>query len=346
MPLRKIRLAGKRSSLVPQLDPAAAHALILDGRGWSNKDRNSFYDKLGVEELMSRLGSWSPVVRKRAAMALARQDDVPISALLTMLDSPSLESRYGACEALATLKGAAAPAVPALKNTLRHDDLWLRVKATEALAGIGEPAMSAVPELLEMLAKGPSENDPRGMEQRYLCFAVFGQMLRRSLDGVDREPLRKAVAAGLQNQDGRARGTVGGIYQQLSYEEIKPLLPAIHEAIVTPAPSGIMFASGVRLAGIDLLAKHRMREGMPLCIEVMEIQKWGKRHRISQCLKTLGQYGGAAKPMLPRLRQLEQELLAHREARGLEPQIDQLRALMKQIDSAGEPVELRSIDDR
>ena len=53
-------------------------------------------------------------------------------------------------------------------------------------------------------------------------------------------------------------------YQQLSYKEIKPLLPTVHEAIVTPAPSGIMFASGIRLAGVDLLAKHHIEEGMPL----------------------------------------------------------------------------------
>ncbi|MFP4058487.1 MAG: DUF6288 domain-containing protein, partial [Candidatus Brocadiia bacterium] len=320
MPLRKLCLTGKRPSVVSRLDPAAAHALILDGRGWSNRDRHSFYDKLSQEELLSRLTSWSPVVRKRAAMALARRKEAPIPVLVEMLDSPRLETRYGACQALALLKDAAAPAVPALKHTLRRDDLWLRVQAAEALAAIGEPAMSALPQLLHMLAKGPSENDPRGMEQRYLCFALFDRrrgMLARSLEGVDREALYAAVRAGLRNEDGRARGTISSVYQNLSYEEIKPLLPAIHEAIVEPAPSGIMFASGIRLAGIDLLARHRIKEGMPLCIEIMEIHKWGKRHRISQCLKTLGRYGAAAKPMLPRLRQLEKDLLAHREAKGL-----------------------------
>jgi hypothetical protein len=343
MPLKKLYLTGRRKSSVPQLDAAAAQALILDGRGWSNKDRNSAYDKLSEKELLTGLGSWSPTVRERAAMALARRKAAPIPALLKMLDSPRLESRYGACQALAVLKGA-APAVPALKKTLRHDDLWLRIKAAEALASIGGPAMSTVPQLLEMLAEGPTKDDPRGMEQRYLCFAVFGQMLKRSLDGVDRDQLRKAVAAGLRNQDGRARGNIGGIYGQLSYEEIKPLLPAIHEAIVTPAPSGIMFAGGIRLAGIDLLAKHNVREGMPLCIKVMDIQKWGKRHRISRCLNTLGKYGAAAKPMLPRLRQLEKDLLAHHEARGLQPQIDQLRSLIKEIEKDKNPPATRSLN--
>jgi hypothetical protein len=344
LPLKKICLTGKRPSVVPQLNSAAAKSLVLDGRGWSNKDRNSSYDKMTEDELFSRLGSWSPIVRHRAAMALARRKADVVARLLKMLESRDLESRYGACLALAMQKGAAAPAVPALTQMLRHDDLWLRVKAAEALAGIGEPAMSALPQLLAALAKGPSDADPRGMEQRYLCFAVFGQMLKRSLADVDHKLLRAAVAAGLQNQDGRARGTVGGIYRQLTYEQIKPLLPAIHEAITKPAPSGIMFASGIRLSGIDVLANHRIKEGIPLCIDVMEIENWGKRDRIGRCLKTLAKYGSAAKPALPQLRQLEKDLLAHREARGLQAQIEQLRSLIKNIESDSGTVELRSIE--
>jgi hypothetical protein len=168
-------------------------------------------------------------------------------------------------------------------------------------------------------------------------------MLKRSLADVDRELLRKAVAAGLENQDGRARGEVGGIYQLLTYEEVRPLLPVIHEAIVKPAPSGIMFASGVRLHGLDLLAKHRIREGMALCINVMDIDKWGKRDRISRCIRTLGTYGGAAKPLLSRLRQLEKDLLAHSEARGLAPQIAQLRKLIADIESAKDAPPLRGL---
>jgi len=343
MPLRKIHLTGKNPGVVPQLDAAAAQALILDGRGWSNKDRNSAYDKLSAEQLVARLSSWSPVVRERAAMALARRQRAPVEVLVKMLDAPRLETRYGACQALAMHKDKAA-AVPALRKFLQHEDMWLRIKAAEALASIGKPAMPTVPELLTMLAKEPSKSDPRGMEQRYLSFAVFGTMLKNSLEGVDRDLLRDAVRAGLRNQDGRSRGTVGGIYQQLTYEEIKPLLPAIHEAIVVPAPSGIMFASGVRLRGIAILAKHRIREGMPLCIQIMEIDKWGKKSRIAQCLKILGTYGAAAKPVLSQLRQLEKDLLAHREARMLKPVIEQAQALIKEIENATGTVELRSMN--
>ena len=275
---------------------------------------------------------------------MTRLKEAPVAAITAMLSATKIEARYGACRALALMRGKAAPAVPALRQNLKHRDLWLRVQAAEALASIGKPAMGAVPELLTILAKGPSKSDPRGMEQRYLSFAVFGTLLKNSLEGVDRDLLRKAVLAGLQNQDGRSRGTVGRIYKQLTYKEIKPLLPAIYEAIVVPAPSGIMFASGVRLAGIEILAKHRIREGMPLCIQIMEIDKWGKKNRIAQCLKTLETYGGAAKAVLPQLEQLEKDLLAHREARMLEPAIKQTQTLINEVKNATGTGELRSLD--
>ncbi len=301
MPLKKIHLTGKRPSAVPQLTAAAAQSLIADGRGWNNKDRKSAYDALSEDELLARLGSWSPTVRERAAMGLERRKSAPLPALLKMLDSPSLDARYGACAALATAKGSAA-AVPTLQKLLRHEDLWLRIQAADALAAIGKPAMVAVPELLERLAREPSAQDPRGMEQRYLCGALFGTLLKKSLDGVDRDLLRKAVAAGLRNQDGRARGEVGGIYQQLSYDELKPLLPAILEAILTPAPSGEMFADGIRVEGLQLLAKHRIAEGIAACVKYTREQNpWASQERTPKLMKILLTYGTHAKAVIPEL---------------------------------------------
>jgi Family of unknown function (DUF6288)/HEAT repeats len=304
MPLKKLHLTGKRPSIVPQLDATATQSLLNDGRGWNNKDRKSAYDAMGEEELLARLGSWSPTVRERAAMALARRKSAPISALVKMLDAPSLDPRYGACQALGTVKGGAS-AVPALRNAFRHDDLWLRVQAAEALAAIGTPAMVAVPELLERLALEPSTQDPRGMEQRFLCSVLFGTLLKKSLDGVDRDLLRKAVAAGLRNQDGRARGAVGGIYQRLNYDELKPLLPAILEAIATPAPSGEMFADGIRVEGLKLLAKHRIEEGISACVKYTRDQNpWASEKRTPELMKILLSYGTHAKPVIPELKKI------------------------------------------
>ncbi len=343
-PLKKICLTGKQPSVVPQLDAAAAKSIVRDGRGWDNRDRNRAYDSLSGDELFERLGSWSPIVRDRAAMALARSEQAPVDALVKLLESPELYARYGACAALGYLKDAAAPAVPALRKCLQDKDLWLRVEAAEALADIGEAAMVALPELLTMLAKEPTPEDPRGMEQRYLSFIVFGKILKRSpLDGVDRDLLRTAITAGLKNQDGRARGTIGGIYNQLTYEELQPLLPAINEAIVTGAPSGIMFADEVRLAGLKLFAKHHIKEGIPLCIDLMDIDRWGKGRRIPNCLATLKSYGTAAKTMIPRLRDLQEELAKKSNPKKPDPLVETFAAAIREIENSTKEVELRSI---
>ena len=304
MPLKKLYLTGKKSDAVPKLDVATAESLIDDGRGWNNKDRNGFYDALSNEQLLERLGSWSPVVRERAAMALGRRKSVPVEPLIQMLDSPSLEARYGACQGLSQLRRRGMPAVAALQKTLAHDDLWLRIKAAEALAAIGKPAMQTVPQLLELLAQVDIENDPRGMQQRYLSFALFDRdgMLGRSLEGVDREALYNAVRAGLKNQDGRARGSIGSVYRQLSLGEILPLLPAIHEAIIQPAPSGEMFADGIRVEGLRLLAEHHIEEGISaLVLYTRDQNPWESQNRTPELMKILLSYGAHAKGVIPEL---------------------------------------------
>jgi hypothetical protein len=304
MPLKKIYLTGKRPGVAPQVNAAVAHALILDGRGWSNKDRNSAYDRLNGDQLLERLGSWSPVVRERAAMALARRKEVAIPPLLKMLESSALNSRYGACQALIALRSRGAPAIEALSRSLTAKDLWLRIKAAEALASIGAPAMKMVPPLLELLAQVDQENDPRGMQQRYLSFALFGDrgMLSRSLEGVDREALYQAVRAGLKNQDGRARGSIGSVYRNLSAEDIKPLLPAIYQAIIEPAPSGEMFADSIRVEGLRLLAKHRIEEGISAGVKYTRDQNpWASEKRTPELMKILLSYGTRAKAVIPEL---------------------------------------------
>jgi len=312
MPLKKLYLTGKKASTVPQLDAAAAQAVISDGRGWSNKDRNGFYDALSGEQLLERLRSWSPVVRERAATVLGRRKNASPAPLIEMLASPSLDARYGACQGLIFLRGRAAPAVDALRKTLDDPDLWLRIKAAEALAAIGAPAMKAVPRMLELLTQVDEKNDPRGMQQRYLSFSLFdkngehgGGMLSRSLAGVDREALYKAVRAGLKNQDGRARGAIGSVYHNLSTDEIKPLLPAIHEAVVHPAPSGEMFADAIRLEGLRLLAKHHVEEGLAALVKYARDQNpWASQKRTPELMKILLAYGTHGSAVIPELEKI------------------------------------------
>lgn len=304
--LQKTYLTGRKASVAPRIDRTTAESLLNDGRGWSNKDRNSFYDSLTTEQLIERLSSWSPTIRERAAMALGRSQDDVAARLLELLDSSNLDTQYGVCQALKLQRGRATAAVPALTRTLHADDLWLRILAAEALAGIGNPARSAVPAMLERLAKSDSKNDPRNMEQRYLSFALFNRrdgLLGRSVEGVDRQLLIKAVRAGLQNEDGRARGSIGSVYENLSFTELKPLLPAIQQAIVEPSPSGIMFSDGIQTAGLKLFARHHISEGIELLAAYARHQKkHGSQKRIGDIMKMLEGYGTHAKRVIPQLR--------------------------------------------
>lgn len=308
MPLKKIHLTGKKPTIAPQLSPQAAQAIVLDGRGWSNADRTSFYESLSNQELIARLSSWSIVVRERASMELARRKDAPIDSIVKLLSAPDLNSRYGACQACVQLHGRAAPAVAALLPLLKHDDLWMRIKTSEALAASGAPAISAVPQLLTMLAEGPTDKDPRGMQQRYMCFALFDRpngMLFRSLESVDRALLLKAVQAGLKNEDGRARGSIGSIYQKLTLDEIRPLLPAVLEAINKPAPSGEMFADDIRMEGLRVLAKHHIKEGIAACVTYATAQNpWASQKRTPELMKILLNYGAQAKSAIPELQRI------------------------------------------
>ncbi len=298
MPLKKLYLTGKVEGSVPRLDTAAAQSLVLDGRGWNNKDRNGFYDGLSIAQLMERLQSWSPIVRERAAMALGRRKEVPIAPLVEMQGSPNLDARYGASQALTFLRGRSTPAIEALGKSLLHEDLWLRIKAADALAAIGKPASNTVPQLLEIMARVDTAKDPRGMQQRYLAFALFNRegMLGRSLENVDRQALYKAVKAGLKNEDGRARSSRGSVYRHLSLDEIRPLLPAIHEAIIQPAPSGEMFADEIRLEGLRILAKHHIEEGVAACVKYTREQNpWASELRTPEIMEVLLSYGTHAK---------------------------------------------------
>ena len=305
MPLKKIYLTGKQSSIVEKLDVRSAESLILDGYGWNNMDRNSYYDNLEEKELLQRLSSWSPVVRERAAIALGRRKETVSTQLVRLLETEDLHTRYGACQAIKMQRERGSVAVPVLRQVFHTSDLWLRILAAEALAGIGDPAKIVVPEMLTRLTQYDEQNDPRNMEQRYVSFALFDRrngLVGKSLAGVDRNLLIQAVRSGLLNQDGRSRGSIGSVYENLTYDEIKPLLPDIYQAIKDPSPSGIMFSDVIRMRGLELFTKYRIKEGLELLVDYSRNQKkHGSEKRIFKVMEMIKSYGTHSKSMISKL---------------------------------------------
>jgi HEAT repeat protein len=287
--------------------------------------------------LLAGLSSWSPAVRKRSAEALGRREGNFTPTLLKLLAGSNRDARYGACEALGCLGPRADAAAPQLRALLKDPDPWMQSLACLALPALGPEARKAsVSDLLAMTVRS-SPADPRRMAQRAACMALFSpypgsrepkSILAESLDGVDRQLLYPAIQSILENEESVARGSLGRIYGKLTDEDVVVLLPAIVKAIEKLAPSNEMFGDGIRLAGLDLLSRLHIREGMTLCVSVIEPNRWGAGKRLPKCLECLARYGTHAKEILPQLREVRGQLV--KGGRGKE-NTDQLQLVDKTI---------------
>ncbi len=308
---KSLYLTGKKPFTIPALTRTQSDEVMAAGRDYfTSKDG---YTGRSAEQLLAGLTSWSPAVRKRSAKGLGQLQDDFVPALTKMLASSNVNSRYGACEALGCLGPRADAAAPQLRALLQESDPWLQSLACFSIPKLSETARQAsVNDLLRMTTRD-NPKDPRRTAQRAAAVALFApfpgsrdikSILTESLDGVDRELLYPAIRSLLQNEESVARGSLGRVYSKLTDQDVAQLLPSIIKAVDKMAPSNEMFADGIRLAGLDLLSRLHIIEGMPLCLSVMEPTRWGSGKRIPSCLEYLGRYGTHAKEYLPQLQEL------------------------------------------
>ena len=314
-PLKTLYLTGKKPCPTPPLNATEVEAVIAAGREYSSATKNTCYDGRTTDQLLDGLASWSPAVRKRSAEALGRREGNVVPSLLKLLAGSSPDARYGACEALGCLGPRADAAAPQLRALLKDSDPWLQTLACKSLPALSAEARKAsVSELLAMTVRA-NPADPRGMAQRGASMALFSPypgsggpkaILAESLDGVDRKLLDPAIQVILENDDGAARGSLARIYGKLTNRDLAALMPAILKAIRDLAPSNEMFGDGIRLAGLELVSRLHLREGLPLCVSVIEPNRWGGGKRLPKCLECLARYGTHAKAVLPQLREIRQ----------------------------------------
>lgn len=318
LPLRSLRITGRKPFSASPLNAAQVADVIAAGRGFDFSNPDKSYDKRSTEQLLAGLSSWSPFVRKRSAEALGKREGNFVPSVTKLLASQSRDARCGACEALGALGPRADVAAPQLRAMLKDPDPWLQSLAAEALPQLGKEARKAsVSDLLAMtLRTNPA--DPRRMSQRSAAVALFSpypgrrepkSILSDSLDGVDRALLYPAVKSLLTNDDSVVRSSVGKALNHLTDEDLVALLPDIANAIEHLAPSDEMFGDGIRLAGLDLLSRLHIREGMALCVSTLEPNRWGEKNRSKGCLDALQRYGANAKPLLPKLQEAREYLV-------------------------------------
>ena len=79
-------------------------------------------------------------------------------------------------------------------------------------------------------------------------------------------------------------------------------MPAILQAVEEPAPSGEMFADGIRVEGLRVLAQNRVAEGIRACVQYARDQNpWDSQKRTPELMKILLTYGAHAKSVIPQL---------------------------------------------
>ena len=65
-----------------------------------------------------------------------------------------------------------------------------------------------------------------------------------------------------------------------------------------------MFADGVRLNGLKVLAAHQIEEGLQACADYLRNQNpWASEHRTPEILDVLTAYGAQAQRVVPHLRE-------------------------------------------
>ena len=307
LPLKSLCLTGKKPFSVPPLNRKEVEDVIAAGRDYFTVMGTNGYEQRTTDELLAGLSSWSPPMRKRSAEALAKRDGDFVPTLLKLLAGSDRYGRYGACEALGCLGPRADAAALQLQALLKDQDVWLESLACNAIAHLSpEVCKASLNELLALVAR-KNPNDPRGMTHRAAAAAIFAPhpgkksqtILNNFLEGVDRKLLYPAMRSVLQNDDGAARLCLNGYLDKLTDKDLAVMLPDIIQAIETMAPSDEMFADSIRLAGLDLLSRRHIREGMDLCVSTIE-WRWGNDYR--KRMEYLKRYGAHAKEVLPQLR--------------------------------------------
>lgn len=351
---KKLLLTGKELKVNQPLDGKALDDAIEGGRTIYNPELRK---SLSEARIFDFLSSELTPIRFMAARELQERKLDRVDQLIAMLDSGNRHTRYGACNGLAMAGFKSPKAVEAVTKRLEMDeDILFRYFAVDALASRSQPwgqkdeyglnaaAGPAVPLLLK-LASQPVPNDPRQHLHWWISEALFDG--RKDLfryyapsGNADDALLVSAIEKILHNENGRARSMIA--FGKLTESQLEPLWGTILKCVREGAPSGIMFSFGVRTEGLTALAKHRIKEGLDLCMELAVEERdkstgWVPWHAKTM-LDVLPHYGMDAEPVVKVIEQWP--ILKGRGAAELAGKLPELRKMVE----GSEKLPLKSIE--
>jgi len=313
--------------------------------------------KMTPPQLVAAFRDWSPVVRGWAAEELARRPEARamVPQLIAVAEGGDAHARQGACEALGCIKDTNA--LPVLVRLLQHDDRWLRVKAADALKKMGDAARPVLPDMLQAVVTTAEPlqpviwDDPIQLTHGQLAEALFGGLMRNSVQGIDTNLLYPAIQAVSRNADGMARMHLRNTFEkQLTAEDVQALGPDILAAVLTPCPADTMFGNEIRMGGFKALTRYHFKEGIEAGVVFAKTQGGhGSESRTGEIMKEITSYGAAAREALPGLKELivdlnEQCRKGEFPAGELnERRVHAVEEAIKAIEAATEQPELRTL---
>ena len=319
LPLRKLFITGKDSDKGSWLDATETKAAIDAGR-WHRAD----YSKISAGELLDRLDCWSPGGREWIAKGLKHKEGDFVEQLMKMVESSNKNRRAGACTALGHQGEKAARSVSLLAKVLFDEESIVRVAASYALAQIGKPGRQAIPDLMRAIL----ENDEKAFfrpEMQAFSYSLgydggpiaplyFTGILAKTPEGenplndLDRSLLYPVVKKLSQSRSGRVRGCGLYVFKYFDRDDVAAMAQVIMDVVKDPPPDFAMFRDSPRAAGIDLLARLKITDGIPLCLDTMDVGEWGSQMRHPNRLEALQTYGNLARSQLPWLHEIRYQL--------------------------------------
>ena len=314
-PKRILYITGKETPKKSHLTDMRLKQILKSGKLIVDADARK---KLSLDEILELLKDPLPPTRAMAAKTLAERNINCVRQLIELLDSNDRYARYGAAEALCKAGYANKKAADKLIQLMENDDdLIFKSYAIDSLInrdtkkGLLTVAKPAIPVLLRMAVK-TSPDDPRQVLQQHIALALFykwsaqprkGLLPYYGVKSAPKELLIPAMKQLLNNQNGGTRSLMRWVYPELTSDEIKPLWKDIYVSTKEIAPSGIMFASEVRLAGLKALADHRIKEGLDLAAYYIRyVKPHGGPGRIPHALNEILKYEGYARDVIPELK--------------------------------------------
>jgi len=187
-------------------------------------------------------------------------------------------------------------------------------------------------------------NDPRQHLHWWISEALFysGKDLFKQYapsGKADEAVLIAAIGNILNNENGRARSMVS--FGKLTDQQLEPLWGTILKSVREGAPSGIMFSFGVRTDGMKVMSKHRIKEGLDLCMELAIEERDQSNGWVpwfaAAMLESLPNYGKDAEPVVKVI-----ESWPVLKGRGATEVVPKLPELKKKMEKA-EKLPLKSI---